>query len=264
MSKKFFIVSDIHGFRTELVTSLAKAGFDMFNDNHIFVSCGDLLDRGEEPYGCLKLVNSLPNDRKILIRGNHEDLIQDAIRRGEFLSHDWSNGTVNTSWRIAMHNGIRSADADDLTILNAVEKDIEFQKYINSLVDYYEDDKNIFVHGWIPCKRNDQNKYHSRNVKYTFDEDWRNGDWDSARWINGMDAWNQGIRVDNKTIFCGHWHTSWARKFIDKTGVEWDNPYSTNPEHQKANFDVWKNDGIVALDACTALSHKVNVVVVEE
>ena len=95
-------------------------------------------------------------------------------------------------------------------------------------------------------------------------KNWRDGDWKSARWINSLDAWNQGIKVDGKTIYCGHWHTSWGHSKLHKIGSEWDNKYSTNSEHKKAHFEPFCDDGICAIDACTAYSHKVNVVIVEE
>lgn len=39
----YFVTSDIHGFYNELQTALNGAGFDPNNENHIFISCGDLL-----------------------------------------------------------------------------------------------------------------------------------------------------------------------------------------------------------------------------
>ena len=71
--KKLFVVSDVHSFYTELMSALQSAGFEMDNEEHIFVSCGDLLDRGPDAKKCLEFVNSLPDYRKILIRGNHEE-----------------------------------------------------------------------------------------------------------------------------------------------------------------------------------------------
>ena len=42
----------------------------------------------------------------------------------------------------------------------------ELKKYLKSLVDYAEVGNYIFVHGWIPCNRDDPNPYHARNIKY--------------------------------------------------------------------------------------------------
>ena len=258
---KLFIFSDVHGYYDELMLALNNAGFDKDNPEHIIVSLGDLLDRGPKPLQCLRFVNSFPADRRILIRGNHEDLMEEAIARREFRSHDWHNGTVQTAYDLSGYGDTIFSEFD---VFDVMRKHTEYNEYIKSTVDYYEDDKHIFVHGWIPCKSNDPNMYHARGIRYTFDENWRNGDWKRARWINGMDAWRQGVRVDGETIYCGHFHTSWGHSKLHKLGPEWDNPYSTNPEHRKAHFEPFYDEGICAVDACTAYSHTINVVVVEE
>lgn len=259
--KKYFVFSDVHGFFDELVEALSKAEFDINNPDHIIVSCGDLLDRGPKPLQCLKFVNSLPVERKILVRGNHEDLMQEMIARKESKQHDWHNGTIQTAFDLAEYGLTTFTEFD---VLDAMRKHTDYNEYIKSTVDYYEDDKRIFVHGWIPCESNDPNMYRDHGIKYIFDENWRDGDWKRAHWINGMDAWNQGVKVDRKTIYCGHWHTSWGHSKLHKLGPEWDNPYSTNPEHKKAHFEPFCDEGICAIDACTAYSRKVNVVIVEE
>ena len=47
--KKYFVCGDVHSFYTYLKEALDNAGFDLNNDDHVFVSCGDLFDRGDEP-----------------------------------------------------------------------------------------------------------------------------------------------------------------------------------------------------------------------
>ena len=91
---KYFIVADVHGFYRELMKALDQAGFDSNNKDHTFVSLGDLLDRGRYPLQCLQFVNSL--ERKILVRGNHEDLLEELLKRKQFLQHDVQNGTAYT------------------------------------------------------------------------------------------------------------------------------------------------------------------------
>ena len=180
--KTYFIVADVHSFYDEMIKALNGAGFDVNNPMHIFVSLGDLLDRGPKPLQCLRFVNSLPEDRKILIRGNHEDLMEEMIARRESKQHDWHNGTIQTALDLAEYGLTSFVEFD---VFDVMRKHPDYNEYINSTVDYYEDDKHIFVHGWIPCKSNDLNMYHARGIKYTFDENWRDGDWERARWING-------------------------------------------------------------------------------
>ena len=42
---KYFVVSDVHGFYTELKVALDKNGFDINDNNHKLIICGDLMDR---------------------------------------------------------------------------------------------------------------------------------------------------------------------------------------------------------------------------
>ena len=249
---KYFIVTDVHSFYNIMIDALQEAGFDKTNKEHIFVSLGDLLDRGDSPLQCLRYVNSLP--QKILIRGNHEDLLEEAISRKDFLRHDFANGTVQTV--IDLVSDVNKINSMDDVFYN-ISHNEELNKYLDSLQDYYEDEKNIFVHGWIPCK------FNKKSETFTEYEDWHSGDWLNARWINGMEAWHNNIKVPNKTIYCGHWHTSWGHKYLHNSSAEWDNRYSTNPAHRKADFSPFIDDGIVALDACTAYSHKINVYVID-
>lgn len=254
MKKTYFIVADVHGFFPQMQIALTNAGFDINNPNHIFVSCGDLLDRGKYPLECLKFVNKLHKNRKILICGNHEDLMESAIARCGFLSHDYHNGTVETAYAIANSTG--DACKDDTSVLLKMRINTEYNTYIHSLYDFYDDGKNVFVHGWIPC-------FNAWGERYYNEPNWQNGKWRAARWINGMEAWSNGIILEGKTIFCGHWHSSWGHHFLHKDGMEFPNERSTNPEHRRARFDPFIDKGIVALDACTAFSGQVNCYKIE-
>lgn len=243
---KYFIVADVHGYFDILKKSLEEAGFDRNNPEHFFVSLGDLLDRGKQPRECLQFVNSL--ERKILIRGNHEDLMEEMIAIHYPRTHDLSNGTYYSAVDITGKNNV-----EDVFI--AIRNDKDYNDYISSTVDYFETKTAIFVHGWIPCfywegfsgYRHDWSKnYNWREVK----------DWKPYRWLNGMEAWKNGIVEKEKTIFCGHWHTSFGNYRYHEKGTSEFGP--------DADFGPFIDKGIVALDACTAFSKKINVYVLEE
>lgn len=236
-----FCVTDVHAHFDILMRTLSEHGFDINNPNHVFLSCGDLLDRGGQTLETLRFVNNLPNDRKILIRGNHEDLIEECFRRRGFRSHDYSNGTVETVLDLAGKCG--SQNPCDIASGN-----VEWIMYRDCLRDYYEIGKYLFVHGWVPDSRQG---------------DWRDGDWSQARWMNGMEEWDAGNYQIDRTILCGHWHCSWGHHFIDGTSTEFNNHYSTNPNNRKADFSPFVKDGIIAFDACTAYSHEMNCIVIE-
>lgn len=76
-----------------------------------------------------------------------------------------------------------------------------------------------------------------------------------------MEMWRYPkCRVDGKTIVCGHWHCSWGwshikqdrKEFPQKNQVDW-----------KKSFEPFIDDGIIAIDACTAYSGLCNVIVIE-
>jgi hypothetical protein len=84
-------------------------------------------------------------------------------------------------------------------------------------------------------------------------KDWRNADrseWKYARWYNGIEAAFQGVIEPKKTIVCGHWHASYghARR------------RNTHAFGEDADHSTFFDKGIIALDACTAISKKVNCV----
>ena len=262
---QYFIVADVHSFYNEMIKSLEENGWEN-RDDQCFVSLGDLCDRGPDTVKCLQFVNALPDNRKILIRGNHEDLMELAICRHIFYAHDIHNGTVKSAEHIATHEGVAIkehglSEEDDMEILEAVKNSELWNNYIKSTVNFSEVGNNIFVHGWIPCERviEEDSMGFLRTVEYKKKDKWRSdaSNWAEARWINGMEAWSLGAKIQGKTIWCGHWHTSWGHAHLHHEGVE----FPKNGE--KAHFSPFVDKGIVAIDACTAFSNKVNCKVLE-
>ncbi len=66
---------------------------------------------------------------------------------------------------------------------------------------------------------------------------------------------SQGYIEPNKTIGCGHYHCSYGHSILEGDGEEMG---------ESANFEPYYARGIIAIDACTAYSHKVNRIVIED
>ena len=147
--KRLFVVADVHSFYEEMIKALSEQGFDRDDPDHIFVSLGDLFDRGPAPLECLDFVNSLPTERKILIRGNHEDLFEECLAREAFFAHDIHNGTMDTVRMLAGQNGYELYQKDIHTFFSQVRENLQLVEYLSSLKDYAEIGEYIFVHGWI-------------------------------------------------------------------------------------------------------------------
>lgn len=245
--KKYFAVSDVHSFYEQMMDALNKAGFDRDNKDHVFVSCGDLFDRGPDAVKCLRFVNELEEDRKILIRGNHEDLLEELLNRGTFEWYDLHNRTDDTIRQFSV-----LLEEDEPAILGRCRKlkeNKELKKYYDRLQYFYESDRYIFLHGYIPVIDN--------GIFPEYDRDWRQASdkrFEEAAWLNGYEMWRQGIRENDRTIVCGHIHTSYGHHHIHNDGEEFGDTM---------NSDIFYDDGIIGLDACTAYSGKVNVLVLE-
>ena len=178
-------------------------------------------------------------ERKILIKGNHESLLLDCLQRGYYYGYDCSNGTAQTIIDLAPE-----AQTFDQACTIAYSR---IKDFVYSMVDYFESENYIFVHSFIPLNRDDA----------SFDPDWRNAsyeNWDEqARWGNPFALADQGL-LPEKTLVFGHWHTSWARSYFNDQ-PEWG---------EDADFSPFYGDGYIGIDACTAYSGKVNVIVLED
>lgn len=256
--KKYFVFTDIHGFFDELQAALKKAGFDKDNPDHIIISCGDLLDRGSKPRECLQFVNSLyAQGRAILIKGNHETLLEEMLQRGEPFSHDYSNGTVRTLVEM-----FPTCEQTIDVVWEAMKNDADYLEYKSHLVNFYETDNYIFTHGFIPLNWTDP---HNPDYK----TNWRDNelDWDSyptgARWLNGIKYAHRGLNRTSKTVVVGHYHCSYGHARFDNPEEYEEFPAQKAAAALEKCFSPYYEPGLVALDACTAYSKKVNILVLD-
>lgn len=256
---KYYVTADVHAYFTELQTALLKQGFFEDTEPHKLIICGDLYDRGTEALQLQEFILELmEKNQVILIRGNHEDLTLDLLNnwhRNSYLQrHHNLNGTVDT---VCQLTGFSEREVYTKTdeVGRAFLQDPFIQTIIPAMVDYFETDHYIFTHGWIPCT---PISIGNSEKEYIPIADWRNAGkdlWNKARWINGMEAAHGGIVEPGKTIVCGHWHCSFGHAHYEHDGGEFEN----NP-----NFAPYYANGIIALDACTPLSRKVNCIVIED
>lgn len=235
---KLFCVSDIHSFYTPLKNALDAKGFDPNNENHWLIVCGDVFDRGDESEEVLHFLMSL--ERKILVKGNHDVLLEECCKTGFPRRHDFHNGTAKTIYDLG------GADAFDKCCKTTWDKLTEYRK---SLVNYFETKNYIFVHSWIPTisyKRN-----------YIYNTDWRNtnnSEWEEAMWGNPFELADIGLNQTGKTIVFGHFHTSWAYSQYE----------NLSEFGEDAKFDIYYGTDYIGIDACTAYTGKVNVLTLED
>ena len=253
MSKKrLFCVSDIHSYFTPFKESLDKAGFDPNNENHWLISCGDCFDRGPDSVELLKYLMSL--ERKVLVRGNHDSLLETLCMRGFPYSHDKHNGTTRTVQDISGKQSAYDFQDACTTTYN------KLARYRELLVNYFETKNYIFVHSWIPTNKKEKPHPADKWIPLTtneYMEDWRKAndvEWEEAMWGNPFVLASQDLNKTGKTIVFGHWHCSAGHKILG----------NCNDEFEYAIWEPCYYNNTIAIDRCTAHTGEVNVLVLED
>lgn len=133
-------------------------------------------------------------------------------------------------------------------------------------VNYYETNKYVFVHGYIPTKYNRATQVSKYLPNWRIDATER--DWNEARWTNGIKTYvEDDVKEDNKTIVCGHMWTFYGH-IRDKMN-DWS--LTREKEYEIADstddlrlFDVYKKDGLICLDGRVVQTGRVLCVVLDD
>ena len=224
--KKLFVVSDIHGHYTPLKEALEQVGFDPENADHLLICCGDYFDRGNENVEVLRFFERIKH--KVLLRGNHEDMLLKLLHTGKMLPHHYINGTISTLQNFFGKYFIDPVD-DSIDFSGKTRTVDRLCEFIEDTVDYFETEHYVFVHGWFPENRQ------------TATAD----DWAKARWVRWTQQYKGERPLPDKTLICGHVPTFCYGQ-------------------AKEPFEIFCGNGIIAIDAGTADTKKINVLVLED
>ena len=239
-TKKIFAVSDIHGHCKLLKEALNNAGFNHKNPDHLLVCCGDYFDRGTENYNVLKFLDVI--DNKILLRGNHEDMLLKIFNTAKLEEHNFHNGTDIT---IAELFGKYSIDAFGNIDFGGKTRIIDrMSDFISQSINFFETQNFVFVHGWLPTIIKDESHCIDENFRKASDEQWM-----KARWVKWNEMYLDCDRIKNKTIICGHVPSFYASKFDVTRGNE--------------NSDIFYGYGVTVIDSGTSTTGKLNILVIE-
>ena len=190
----YFVLSDPHGCFEAVFDALTDKGFFTSKENKIIL-CGDMLDRGKEAILLSEFfVNLYKEGRLIFVYGNHEilflSMLQSIAKGGVYeiasgTSHHYTNGTWDTALQLSGMTAEEAINAP-LALVQRVMQTPFYQILLKGGVDYYETDKYIFVHGYIPCTKIED----VYPPAYKYNPQWREAspaEWDRARWLNGME-----------------------------------------------------------------------------
>ena len=279
---KYFIVSDIHSFCSELKSALWKAGFNKRNKDHTLIVCGDVFDRGSETVELYKFLTSIPKKRCILIKGNHELLYEELLEKSFPESHDFSNHTVDTFCQIAGYSPEiltpkywrdlgdvpyeRIQQAWQEIITEVKQSPITAWLQSDRWKYWHEVGNYIFVHSFIPLKNLDRMPaYYTYNRKFEYFKDWRktanNFELEDATWgcpyQQYLDGHFKEEAANGKVLVCGHWAVTDFRQHINNKWSE--------------DTGIYKFENIIGLDCgvwqyrdTKAYYHPQNVLVIDD
>lgn len=235
MTKTYFIISDIHGYYDEMISSLNLHKYDPDNNEHHLIVLGDMFDRGTQSKQVLEYMYNLRiQDKVTIILGNHETFLI------EFLDGNYARALFNME-----HNGFKntlesltksklSLDENWEEINYEIKRDyIYLYNFLKTLPLFIEIENYIFVHGGI-------------NYDTT---DWKQGVKRDFIW--GRES--KFNRVPDKIVVCGHERVSSIRY----PGINQKELFITNPEA----FDILISDGKIHIDSYVEISNKINVLI---
>lgn len=257
---KYFVISDVHSFYDPMKKALDDAGFDPKNKNHTLISLGDNFDRGDDTIKVWNYLKSL--ERKILIRGNHEDLLIDLINKREADRYDYSNGTVSTLCQLAGHNIEEFKVPYSYSYLGYAIPVAIYEKakktgiinYINkNEINYIEIGNYIFTHGWIPFDGISQHPIWGLALSKDWREITSSNLWENYRFCHTLNmlSYKKYTVPKDKILVVGHWDTISMHNKYDKS-------------HPAQDSSIFYDKNFIGIDACTALTNKCNVFTFED
>jgi serine/threonine protein phosphatase 1 len=255
MKKTIFAISDIHGHYDEMIKTLNEVGYNEGNENHLLVVLGDCFDRGRQSLDIYKYLKRLTDEKKaVVIVGNHDIMLEEYLNGVSIRPFNYIHNGTNETLGDFLHqtcpfemwcvfNNIDNPTMENFaTWLESARKEIndeypELLPWLKSLPYYYETKYHIFTHGAIDTERDDW-----QNTSHWYDLTWDDGSF-----------FGKEIKNTDKDIVIGHFSTLHLRELY---GLDFE---------KDPNEILIRDDGkVVALDACTILSKKINVLIVED
>ena len=250
---RFFVFSDIHGEYDALVNGLKEAGYDSCNPRHKLVSLGDNFDRGP---GSAQVYKYLVQNHAICVKGNHDVMFEEYLDKGmdgEFvlfnILHNGLGATIKSFANLPQD--LTHIDIPTLQRARQFNHWQEVREWIKAMPLYYETKNFIFVHaGFDPRVLN-----------------WKDTSEDFMLW--DIEHSHKQIGYINKKVVIGHHHAFRVRRNGEAAGQKESAPGSMffskltffgNTDENRPY--LYQNK--IALDGCTNLTKKVNIMVFED
>ena len=251
---KNFVVSDIHDYYDLLMQSLNRNNFDINNENHRLIVCGDAFYSGPQPGELFVFLRELSEKgRLIFIYGNHDIELLDNLKEEHFTRPANRKCAELVVGYLTGKTGL--ADSE---IISECER-LGFTRFLAEVpVWYYENESYVFTHGFIPTEK----KAYRSDWRNATEKEWRNA---AARGDAMALSMRYGVSEPNKKIVCGHYSAARCYIMKDATESDWDNKiYKDVSGVPTEGFKPFWGETFIAIDQSVKKTGFMNCIVIEE
>ena len=249
---KNFVVSDIHDHYGLLTEALERNGFDINNQSHRLIVCGDAFYSGPQPGELFVLLRDLSKKGKLIfIYGNHDIELLDNLRVQSFKRH-----ANRRCAELIVQHMLQRKDLSDAELISECER-IGFTRFLSEIpVWYYENESYVFTHGFIPT----EGKAYRPDWRNASEREWRRAARDDAMML----SMRYGISEPNKKIVCGHYSAARCYLMNNATEADWNNKiYKDVSCVPSEGFKPFWGDTLIAIDQSVKKTGFMNCIVIE-
>jgi hypothetical protein len=251
---KNFVVSDIHDHYDLLTESLNRNGFDINNEDHRLIVCGDAFYSGPQPGELFVFLRELSEKgRLIFIYGNHDIELLDNLRVKRF-----TRPANRRCAALIVRYLTQKTELSDDELVSECEN-LGFTRFLSEVpVWYYESEDYVFTHGFIPTEK----KAYRPDWRDATEREWRTA---AARGDAMMLSMRYGISEPQKKIVCGHYSAARCYLMKNASSADWDNKIYKDVSGVPADgFKPFFGDTFIAIDQSVKKMGFVNCLVLEE
>ena len=251
---KNFVVSDIHDHYDLLTESLNRNGFDINNEDHRLIVCGDAFYSGPQPGELFVFLRELSEKgRLIFIYGNHDIELLDNLRVKRF-----TRPANRRCAALIVRYLTQKTELSDDELVSECEN-LGFTRFLSEVpVWYYENEDYVFTHGFIPTEK----KAYRPDWRDATEREWRTA---AARGDAMMLSMRYGISEPNRKIVCGHYSAARCYLMKNATPTDWENKiYKDVSKVPTEGFKPFFGDTFIAIDKSVKKTGFMNCIVIEE
>jgi UDP-2,3-diacylglucosamine pyrophosphatase LpxH len=251
---KNFVVSDMHDHYDLLMEALNRNGFDMNNENHRLIVCGDAFYSGLQPGELFVFLRELSEKRRLVfIYGNHDVELLDNLKAEHF-----TRPANRRCAELIVQHLTQRTGLTDCELVFECER-LGVIRFLSEIpVWYYENEDYVFTHGFIPIEK----KAYRPDWRNATEREWRTA---AARGDAMMLSMRYGVSEPNKKIVCGHYSSARCYLMKNATPSDWNNKIYKDVSKVPADgFKPFFGDTFIALDQSVKKTGFINCIVMEE